>query len=365
MWMTRYWKIIRYCAAIWIAAVSVPALALDTPQPDSGAVQIRSTPCMRAKYNKATACPLPALADGADAMSQAKARLSRANYYIDIGQLKNAFVEADEALKLDPDNVDTRHLVARLALSIGDSERAEHEIGIALQKRPDDVNLQATNAARFIDVRPDEALRLFDKILTEHPDHRFSRESRARLQLTLGRPKDAVTDLDILLAGKERDADLLALRADANTAAGNLKQAIADLTQALSESPDDFVLLTNRAMANQILGDDNAALADLNSLLGPVGGNPNYAIGGNQLAQYRMQRAFVLVHLKRFADAATDAVEALSVGGRRSLLQAQIFLRHNGFPEVPLDGQSSESLKQAMQACMGLNSCFEKVSSSI
>jgi tetratricopeptide (TPR) repeat protein len=279
--------------------------------------------------------------------------------------LKNALVEADEALKLDSNNVDIRHLVARLALSVGDSERAEHEIGIALQQRPGDVNLQATNAARFINARPDEAWRLFDQILTEHPDHRFSREMRARLELTLGRAKDAVTDLDILLAGKERNANLLALRADANTAGGNLKQAIADLTEALSESPDDFVLLTDRAMANQMLGDDNAALADLNSLLGPVSGNPNYAIGGNQLAQYRMQRAFVLVHLKRFADAATDAVDALSVGGRRSLLQAQIFLRHNGFPEVPLDGQSSESLKQAMQACMGLNSCFEKVSGSI
>ncbi len=116
-----------------------------------------------------------------------------------------------------------------------------------------------------------------------------------------------------------------------------------------------------RAMANDDLGDDNAALADLNSLLGPLDGSPNYVMSGNQIAQYKMQRALVLVHLKRFSDAATDAVSALNIGGRRSLLQAEIFLRHNGFPDVPLDGQSSEDLKRAMQACMGLNSCFEKV----
>jgi tetratricopeptide (TPR) repeat protein len=362
--MIKYPTYVKYCVMLLIAAVPAPALALDA-QPDSGIVQVHSTPCMIAKYNKKPECPLPPLADGADATQQAKARLDRVNYYIDMGKLKNAFVEADEALKLNPDDVDTRHLVARLALSTGDSDRAEHEIEIALQQRPDDASLQATNAARFIDERPDEALRLFNQVLAGHPDHRFSRESRARLQMRLGHPKEAIADLDILLAGKERDTNLLALHADANSAAGNLKQAVADLTEALRGSPGNFGLLTERATVNEMLGDDNAALVDLDALLGPVGSNPNYAVGGNQLAQYQMQRAFVFVHLKRFADAAADAVNSLNSGGRESLLKAQIFLRHNGFPDVPLDGQSSESLKQAMQACMGLNSCFEKVIGSI
>lgn len=364
--MIRYLASIKYSVAILIATMSAPALALDTQQPDSGVIHVRSTPCMLAKYNKKPECPLPPLADDrVDAIQQAKARLNRANYYIDMGQLKNALVEADQALKLTPDDVDSRHLVARLALSIGDFERAEHEIEIALQQRPDDANLQATKAAGFINTRPDEAMRLFDRILTEHPDHRFSRESRARLRLALGHAKEAVADLDILLAGKERDTNLLALRADAQITAGNVRQGVADLTEALNQSPDRSDLLTSRATANEMLGDDEAALADLDTLLGPVGGSPNYALGGDQLGLYRLQRALVLVHLKRFADAATDAVNALNVGGRRSVLQAQIFLRHNGFPEVPLDGQSSESLKRAMQACMGLGSCFEKVIGSI
>ena len=69
--------------------------------------------------------------------------------------------------------------------------------------------------------------------------------------------------------------------------------------------------------------------------------------------------------LKRFNDAAVEAVNALEAGGRRSFLRAQIFLRQNGFPEVPLDGQPSEDLRKAIQACMALNSCFEKVSGSL
>jgi Tfp pilus assembly protein PilF len=353
---------IAFCAGVLTAATSVLAFAFDAPQPGAGVIHTGSTPCMLAKYNKKPECPLPSLAEGADAIQQVKARLDRTSYYIDMAQLKDALVEADEALKLAPADVDIRHLVARLALSVGDHERAEQEIKTALQERPDDPDLQATNAARFMYApRPDEALRLFSQIISAHPDHRFSRESRGRLLMTLGRSKEAVADFDTLLAGKERDTNLLALRADAHIGAGDFQQAVTDLTDALSQAPRRYDLLTRRAIANESLGDDNAALVDFNSILGPLDGSPHYAIGGNELMQYKMQRAFVLVHLKRFSDAATDAVSALNIAGRQSLLQAQIFLRHNGFPDVPLDGQSSENLKRAMQACMGLNSCFEKV----
>ncbi|MFB9264680.1 tetratricopeptide repeat protein [Bradyrhizobium erythrophlei] len=348
---------------ILVAAPS--ALALEAPQPGAGVIAVRTTPCMLATQSGKQPCPLPALAEGADSTQQAAARTARATFYIDVGDLKNALAEADEALKLDPNNVDTRHLVARLALSTGDFKRAEPEIKTALQQRPDDANLQATNAARLLDTRYDEALRLFDQVLSAHPDHRFSRESRARLRLALGLPDEAVADLDVLLAGDRRETSLLSLRAKAHIAAGHPKEAVADLTEALNDDPDSFHLLTTRAAANEILGDDSAALADYDALLGPIGGKPNYAISGDKLAKYQMQRALVSVRLKRFAEAAADAVNALSVGGRRTLLKAQVFLRQNGFPETPLDGQPSEELRKAMQACMGLNSRFEKVSDSL
>jgi predicted Zn-dependent protease len=355
------------CASVLIATTSAPALAADPQQPEAGLIQFHNSPCLVAKYGGGQPCQLPALPEGTDAAQQAAARARRAQFYIDTEDFRSAFVEADEALKLNPADVDIRHLVARLAMSIGDDNRAEREIKIALQQRPDDANLQATNAARLLDTRHDgaEALREFDQILSAHPDHRFSRESRARLLLTLGRPRESVADLDILLAGDHRDANLLALRGTANVVAGDPRQAVADLTEALKEIPGGYYLLIDRAAANEILGDDEAALRDYDTLLGPVGGQPNYAIGGDKLAQYRMQRALISVRLKRFADAAADAINALNVGGRRSLLKAQVFLRQNGFPEIPLDGQSSEQLRKAMQACMGLNSCFEKVSGSL
>ncbi|UFX48745.1 tetratricopeptide repeat protein [Bradyrhizobium sp. 41S5] len=361
--MTRIPNIIVHCAAVLVVAATTPALAFDTGQSAAGGIDVATTPCMIAKYKKQP-CPLPALADVTDSKQQAAARIDRAKLYIDTGELPNALVEADEALRLTPNDVDIRHLVARLALTTGDSARAEREIKLALQQRPDDANLQATDAARLIDTRPDQALPLFDRILSAHPDHRFSREARARLRLALGLPKEAVADLDFLVNGGQRNTNLLALRGKANVAAGHPQQAVADLTEAMKEEPR-LDLVVTRAIANEILGDDAAALEDYNTILGPIGSRPNYAIGGNELARYRMQRALVAVRLKRFGDAAAEAVEALNAGGRRTLLKAQVFLRQNGFPDVALDGQPSEELKKAMQACMGLNSCFEKVSDSL
>jgi predicted Zn-dependent protease len=353
------------CVFILVVAALAPARAAESPQVEVGFVEQRSNRCMLAKFRQDQACQLPEFDAGGDKAQQAASRLRRARLYVDMGDKQNAFVEADEALKLTPDDVDIRHFVARLAMSTGNPARAEREFAIALQQRPDDADIQASNATRFLLASPDEALRAFDKVLSAHPEHRYSRQSRAKLLLEAGRAEDSIADLDALLTADHRDALLLALRANAGIVAGHAKQAVDDLTEALKQFPGRYDLVSSRAMANEILGDDNAALADYDTLLGPIGGRPNYAIGGDQLAKFRMQRAFVSVRLKRFDDAATEAVNALGAGGPRSLLRAQVFLRQNGFPETPLDGQSSEGLRKAMQACMGLNSCFEKISDSL
>lgn len=350
---------------ILVTAAMAPAWAAESPQTEVGFIEQRSSRCMLAKFRQEQACQLPELDAAGDNAQQAASRLKRARFYVDMGDRHNAFVEADEALKLTPDDVDTRHLVARLAMSTGNPVRAEREFAIAMQQRPDDANIQASNATRFLLGDPDEALRAFDKVVSAHPEHRYSRQSRAKLLLEAGRAKDAIADLDVLLTADHRDVVLLALHANASIVAGHAKQAVDDLTEALKQFPGRYDLVSSRAAANEILGDDNAALADYETLLGPIGGRPNYAIGGDQLAKFRMQRAFVSVRLKRFDDAATEAVNALGAGGPRSLLRAQVFLRQNGFPETPLDGQSSESLRKAVQACMGLNSCFEKISDSL
>ena len=83
----------------------------------------------------------------------------------------------------------------------------------------------------------------------------------------------------------------------------NRAGAIADFDSALRLEPNNIIALTGRAQAYELAGDDAKALADYDAILGPVGSQPNYALGGDRLGKYRAQRAFLLVRMKRFDDA--------------------------------------------------------------
>jgi tetratricopeptide (TPR) repeat protein len=336
------------------------------PEPAAGVIVVQSNPCLMVKYGHGRPCEAPTVPQTADASQRVAAHLARAQFFVETAELARALSEADAALELDSNNADVHHLAARLAMSMGDLTRAAREIALALQQSPDDANLQATNAVRLeLQQTPEAALRAFNDILSRHPDHAFSREARAKLALSMGMPADAIADLSILLAGANPKTELLPLRATAYVQINKPELAIADYTRAMAEHPQQLDLLSGRAIAYALAGDDTAALADLDTILGPIGGTPRYAIGGDQLIQYRTQRAFVFRRLKRFADAATEMINALNDGGRAAVLRAQIFLRHNGFPETPLDGRDSDTLRTALQACFGLNSCFARISDEL
>jgi tetratricopeptide (TPR) repeat protein len=343
-----------------------PAASAGEPAAQSGVIAVRSNPCLLAKYGHGQPCQVPLLPESQDTSQLIAAHLARAQFFIAMAELPKALGEADAALALDPNNAAIRHLAGRLAMSMGDYPRAAHDLAMALQQSPDDPNIAATNAALMeLQQNPDAALDAFSEILARHHDHAFSRLARAKLFLSLAQPHNAIADLDVLLAGDGTDTALLPLRATAYLQINEPERAIADYTKALAEHPEQLELVIGRATAAMLAGDDNAALADFDTILGPVGGTSRYAIGGDLLAKYRTQRAFVFVHLKRFADAAAEMANALDAGGKPAVLRAQIFLRHNGFPQTPLDGRDSDDLREALQACFGLNSCFQRISEEL
>jgi predicted Zn-dependent protease len=356
------------CAIVGLVGLfgASSAVSADDLIPPAGFVGTPSTPCLLAKYGQGQPCAEPQLPDGGDVRQLIAARLSRARFFIETHELKRALTEADAAVELDEGNVSARHLAARLSMSLGDMARAEQEIAIALRQSPDDVDVRATNAVRLQSLSaPTEALRAFDDILAQHPDHAFSREARAKLLLTMGRARDAVADLDVLLADGHPKAVLWSLRATADLALNDPRRAVADYAKAMEDQPGSLILLTGRATAYELAGDDAGALRDLDTILGPIGDKPNYAIGGDQLAKYRTQRALLLVRLKRFADAASEMANALTAGGRPAILRTQVFLRQNGFPQIALDGRDSDALRTALQSCFGLNACFVRMSDEL
>jgi tetratricopeptide (TPR) repeat protein len=356
---------LRFPAAVLVVVVCATSAFAQDARPMSGPLHHRMTPCLLAKHNGGQPCEPPKLVEGADSKAQSAARKERAYFFADLQQLPLAQVEAEEALKLDQNDAEARHLLARLAMSTGDFLRADSELKLALELKPQDPDIRASRA-QFLEVRraEKEAIAEYSHVLAIQPSNRFSRLARAKLHHRRGEYAAAIYDLDLLIADKQ-DAGLLSMRAIAYLATDEPGKALDDFNQSLKLDPNRYNLLVGRINANILLGNDEAALQDLDAVLGPIGEKPKYAIGGNELANFRLQRAFAMGRLKRYADAAADALDAILAGGTKAVLKAQVFLRQNGFPETPLDGKDSEALKTSLQACFGLNSCFEKLSDTL
>jgi cytochrome c-type biogenesis protein CcmH/NrfG len=337
------------------------------PDPGAGPVRVSPTACLLAlRAHKGPPCPEPQLGPGTDKAAQAKAHLARAHYFIDIQELEKAYGEAKAAQAAQPDNVEALHLAARLALSTQDFEGGEAALASARRLAPDNADIAAT-AAFFLQVKqaPVESFRAFGEILKTHPDHRFAREQHAALLMQFHRAREALLDYDHLMKISPPDINLLQARANAYLAVNRAKDAVVDLSAAHAISPNRIDLMIARAKALVAAGDDVAAVKQYDALLETTGGVPIYPMFENDRAKLLVQRAHALVHLKRLDDAARDAVAAVTLGGRTAVLRAQVQLRRNGFPDVPINGENSPALGKALSLCFGLEVCFHAVGEAI
>lgn len=100
-------------------------------------------------------------------------------------------------------------------------------------------------------------------------------------------------------------------------------------------------------------------LADYSAILGAPGNKPFYAIAGDLLGRYLMQRATIFMRMKQFDAAATDMTKAVEAGGTASVLRPQVYLRQHGFPDIAIDGRPSDALVDAIRACFRLNGCSQ------
>lgn len=357
MWRRSAWSTGKFSLFL-VLGWAQAAVAAD-PAPGAGPIVMQVTPCLIAhKTGKGETCPMPPLPEEGNSTQHAAAHMKRALFFIDLEELRKALAEVDVALEIDPGSLEARLLAARLARTLPDLVRAEREIALAMQQAPDDLDVRATHAELLrTRAAPLEALREFDAILEKAPGHAYSHNARATILVELGRAEEALGDLDFLLKRNLANPDLLARRAHIYLALDRPNAARADFDTILNQDAHSLDALTGRATAHLLSGNDDAALSDYDAILGPVGGEPNYALGGDLLGKYLMQRALILVRFKRFEEAATDMTRAMYTGAS-SILRAQVFLRQHGFGDIPLDGRDSTAFRAALRACFGLNACF-------
>lgn len=319
-------------------------------------------------------CVEPPLApDNASASARVHAHLVRAVFSIDMMEAEKALKEVDAALAIDADNVQARHLAARLALTLFDINRAEREVVIAHRLAPDDPQIATTYAIILIGRQANrEAIGVLNEVMRRHPHYLFARKEHAILYAHLGaccargNYTVALQDYDYLIRHGAPDVALLSSRADVLIALDQLEPAVADLTTALTLMPNNALLLIARAEAYAALQRDDLAVKDYDAVLAEAApGVPLYPLPGDRHAKVLVARALSLVQLKRFSDAANDVVAAISVGGKPAILRAQVLLRRHGFSEVPIDGKNSPELRQALSACFGLKACYQPMMQAI
>ena len=281
------------------------------------------------------ACDPPSLdTAGLSAPALTSARVERARKLIALLRLDAAKEELGKAIAAAPAAVEALHLRARLRLSMRDLKGAEQDLDAALKADPGNAPVRSSLAYLHLQMRRwPEALREIDIALAAMPDDPDARWIRASTLIAVGQRDKAEQDLDIALRdpGNIRARET---RAVLHLRENRLEAAVADADRVQAARPGDPTTLNLRAVANLAVGKTDEALADLAKLIGPPGGPYQMPPQYQDFGKLTYQRAMLLASVGRRDEAMKDVAYVLDKGGIRAVLRLQIFLRHNGMPDV-------------------------------
>jgi tetratricopeptide (TPR) repeat protein len=162
-------------------------------------------------------------------------------------------------LKVRPDEPTTHAMLAALAYKKHDCPAAvEHfqKSGPVLSSQPS--ALEEYGACLMDLQKPDDALPVFEQILTLQPDDPHARYNLAVVQFTTQRSADAITTLQPLLESSAPDPDALDLASAAYEDTGDTPRAVSLLREAVIASPQkvkyyvDFAALSFKHQSFQV-----------------------------------------------------------------------------------------------------------------
>ncbi len=236
--------------------------------------------------NKARAAIDEALKRLKDPRSQARAHLLRSRTF---AKAEEARADADQAVKLDPNNVEARRLRAGLLLATKNVKEGIAELEKVLKQDPDDVGVRASLIEALMQTEQlDQALKHADEIVENPETEVLGHRVRAEVYLAREEYDEAISDINAVIkanpadleslllrgrlqylkgdyaaAGKDIDrvmraapgaASALLLRSAISAAQGNYEEAIKALQQVQSQAPDDLSL--QNQLAYYHLADD-------------------------------------------------------------------------------------------------------------
>jgi tetratricopeptide (TPR) repeat protein len=158
-------------------------------------------------------------------------------------------------LELRPDDPTSHAMLAVLQYRHGDCESAVRHFagaGTLLDSELDAQHAYGTCLVRL--KRLDEAIRVFQRTVTLHPDDARERRVLASIQLMASMPREAVETLGPILEGRAVDAETLELASSAYEEAGDTPRAVSTLRQAIlldPRNPNLYVDFATVAFAHQ------------------------------------------------------------------------------------------------------------------
>ena len=372
-------KRIRFALCGALAWLSIPAAAADYDPGTAGPIRYNDAILgmshayctagpMWSRASRHPACRISGLPRSLTGPARAEAHLERGIEAFRLRYYDDADREFSSAMAADPASWLARFTSARFALAMANMrasgerlDEADRLLKTVEPLRPDDPDVQSTRAyVLWMRSRREDAIDLYDQVLSRHHDHLFAREQRAMLNGYRGMAKAALADFDILLSVQPQNLQWRYQRSVHQIAVGNFDEAADDLDSYIASYRFDREAYILRAHARINTGDADGALEDLNMVIDGSADGMTFVIDGEQLAALLLKRAFV--HLfKGYHDmAVADALKATSAGGRHQILRLQVYLRKFDL-DVEIDGEVSEALQKALRDCFGLDACAERI----
>lgn len=169
--------------------------------------------------------------------------------------------------ELAPDAADPYRTLGLLALNRGELEQAVEQFDASLARRGSSGGFAGLAALLNRQTRPEDALRVMERLAALHPEDRAAHYAVAQVALQAERPQLAVQALDQALALDPQWQAARMLRIEAQLRAGHPEAALQALERLLEDHPQDYELRLRYAQALLRLSQGDAALDQFERLL--------------------------------------------------------------------------------------------------
>jgi tetratricopeptide (TPR) repeat protein len=214
--------------------------------------------------------------------------VGRAKAFINRDMRKEALLDYDKAIELDPANVYAWSNRAITRIQVGDLVGARADLEKSESIDPEFVqNFIGEGMLADVERHPGAAIGAYTKALAKEPNNDYALEHRARAYHALGNTDKALADFSTAIESDKDDARGYVTRGNYYLDLRRYDEAIADFNRASAIDPTNEWAIANRAMANVWKQDRDAATKDLETAAKINPQNPVISRARGLLAQQK------------------------------------------------------------------------------